>query len=111
MASSRTASPPKTTKAQQARRAPSQRRPGTAERLVALHGAQVRHAGPLGWHAWDARRWSADWDGEVQRRAKLTVRAMYAEAARIGDDADRQGFLKFARGSESAGRLQAMVGL
>jgi putative DNA primase/helicase len=81
-----------------------------AERLVSLHGADLRYAAGVGWLAWDGRRWKRDTDGEPIRRAKRTVRAMYAEAADL-DDHDRKLLVKHATTSESEARLRAMVKL
>ena len=55
---------------------------GNAERLVADHGSDLRYCPGLGWLAWDGRRWKPDTDGEPIRRAKRTVRAMYAQGRR-----------------------------
>ncbi len=85
---------------------------GNAERLVRLHGADLRHVHTWGrWLAWDGRRFAPDTSGEVQRRAKATVRAAYAEAAQIGDAEKRKALVSWARKSESRVRIDAMIGL
>jgi putative DNA primase/helicase len=84
---------------------------GNAERLVAQHGADIRYAPGIGWLAWDGRRWKRDGDGELMRRAKRTVRAMYEEAGRLDDQHERKALLKHALASESEARLQAAVSL
>ncbi|MBA2462648.1 MAG: hypothetical protein H0V45_12935 [Actinobacteria bacterium] len=84
---------------------------GNAERLVAQHGRDLRFAPGLGWFAWDGRRWKRDTDGEPIRRAKQVVRAMYAEAAVLADDARRALLIKWATTSESESRLRATVKL
>lgn len=84
---------------------------GNAERLVRLHGEDLRYVHTWGrWLAWDGRRFADDTSGEIHRRAKTTVRAMYAEAADL-DDAPRKALAGWARRSESAGRIDAMIAL
>jgi len=85
---------------------------GNAERLVALHGQDLRYCHPWGkWLVWDGKRWQEDETAEVMRRAKETVRLMYAEAANIEDKADREALINFAMRSEQSGRLAAMISL
>jgi putative DNA primase/helicase len=85
---------------------------GNAERLVHHHGRDIRFVSRWGsWLVWDGRRWRLDDTGEVQRRAKATVRAIYAEAAREADEADRKSLAQHGRYSESAPRLRDMVRL
>jgi putative DNA primase/helicase len=84
---------------------------GNAERLVAHHGKDVRYAPGLGWLVWDGRRLKFDNDGELMRRAKQTVRTMYAQAAKLDDNEDRDRLVKWAMQSESEARLRAAVSL
>src|SRR5262249_49089613 len=56
-------------------------------------------------------RWKQDADGEVMRRAKQTVRAMYNEASRLSDVADRKALARWGTQSESEARLRAAVSL
>jgi putative DNA primase/helicase len=84
---------------------------GNAERLVEIHGADLRHVRGLGWLAWDGRRWRARAEHEVMRRAKLTARAILTEAALVPDDAQRQELVRHALRSENEHRLRAMVEL
>jgi putative DNA primase/helicase len=101
---------------------------GNAERLVALHGKDLRYSYQLKqWHAWDGKRWQQDQAGEIYRRASNTVRQMYAEAGRLEGKAamlpddqeeEREKLAKmaeklseFARRSEAKARIEAMVGL
>lgn len=90
---------------------------GNAERLIARHGHDIRYC-----HAWkrfvvwDGRRWKPDDTGEVTRRAKQTVRAIYAEAAAVvGDDDEskalRRALAGWAVRSENRSRLEAMIAL
>lgn len=84
---------------------------GNAERLVAEHGRDLRYSAGLGWFAWDGRCWRRDSDGEALRRAKRTVRAMYAEAIDLDDPDARKAQSAWAIKSESAARLRASVSL
>jgi putative DNA primase/helicase len=84
---------------------------GNAERLVAEHGHDLRFAHGLGWFTWDGRRWRRDSDGEVMRRMKRTVRAIYAHAAELDDADDRKKLTKWAMQSESEQRLHAAISL
>lgn len=85
---------------------------GNAERLVTQHGTDLRYCHPLGaWFVWDGRRWNTDNTGEVMRRAKDTVRAMYGEAALLDQSDERQALVKHAQRSEEARRLRAMIDL
>ena len=85
---------------------------GNAERLVARHGEDLRYCDPLGgWLVWNDKRWVPDTTGEVERRAKETVRSIYAEAAQAMDLNDRKEIAEHAANSESAPRLRAMMDL
>ncbi len=85
---------------------------GNARRLVAMHGQDVRYCPPLGkWLVWDGKRWAVDETGGIVRRAKVTVTAMYKEAARIMDSNDRKELAKHAARSESEARINAMISL
>jgi putative DNA primase/helicase len=87
---------------------------GNGRRLVARHGADIRHVHPWRtWLAWDGKGWRPDDSGEAMRRAKETVEALYREAAgsveRIGRElaraADEQAKAALAAQLEEARRL------
>jgi putative DNA primase/helicase len=82
---------------------------GNAERLVARHGADLRHVSGRGWHCWDGRRWKRDGDGAM-RRAKLSARATFAEAEHADDDEGKR-IVQWAEASEHSLRLAASVEL
>jgi putative DNA primase/helicase len=84
---------------------------GNAERLVREHGRDLRFVPGIGWLVWDGRRWKLDADGEVLRRAKLTVRSMYETAAALSDEHDRKALARWATQSEAEARLRACVSL
>src|SRR4051812_7042942 len=83
---------------------------GNAQRLVAAHGEDLRHAPELGWYVWDGRCWVRD-AAEVSRRAKGTARAIMDESAAFEDHDDRSRHTRWARTSESAVSLKNMVAL
>ncbi len=84
---------------------------GNAERLVGRHGHDLKHVYGLGWFAWTGTHWQRDETGEVERRAKETVRSIHEEAARVADDEKRKELAKWAIASESAARIRAMISL
>jgi putative DNA primase/helicase len=85
---------------------------GNATRFARRHALNFRYCWPWKkWLAWDGRRWKIDAAMEAQRAAKETIRAMYADAARIEDETERQRLVKHARASENAARIAAMLDL
>ncbi len=84
---------------------------GNAERLIAAHGRDLLYVPGLGWHVYAAGRWERDDTGEVQRRAKLTARAILHDAASCDDDDERKRTVKWAALSESEPRLRAAIKL
>jgi putative DNA primase/helicase len=85
---------------------------GNAERLAAAHGRDLAYCHPWSaWHIWDGRRWAHDDTAAAVRRAKATVRAIYAEAAAGGDEDERKMTAAWAMRSEARGRLDAMLAL
>jgi putative DNA primase/helicase len=84
---------------------------GNAERLVARYGANIRYCRGLDWLVWDGKRWAPDLTGAVERCAKKTARGILDEAKQARTEEQRDELLSFARRSESASRLQAMVSL
>ena len=85
---------------------------GNAERLVDRFGSELRYCRRQSrWRYWDGRHWATDWTGEAERRAKATVRSMYAEASRASDPEERRALRAVAISSESRQRLQALLTL
>lgn len=85
---------------------------GNAERLVEKHGADLRYCYAWEkWLVWDGRAWKVDDTGEVERRAKETVRAMYAEAANAEGADERKALANHAKSSEARSRIEAMISL
>lgn len=85
---------------------------GNAERLVDLHGDNIRFCHAWGkWLIWDGRRWAVDETAAIARYAKETVRGIYGEAASAPTFEDRENIARFAMRSERATALAAMVSL
>ncbi len=83
---------------------------GNAQRLVAIHGTDLRYCYPWDkWLVWDGRRWARDDTGEIDRRAKDVVRTIYAEAAAAPDKNQREALAHHALKSESEGKRKAMI--
>ena len=85
---------------------------GNAERLIALHGDDLRYVATWGrWYVWDGRRWQADRTGEAERRAKLTVRRILADAADVDGRDERRDMTQHALRSEASARIRGMLEL
>jgi putative DNA primase/helicase len=85
---------------------------GNAERFVMQHGADLRYC--YRWNAWicfTGTHWRKDESGEVERRAKATVKHMLAEAFAATDGGDRDRLAKHALRSDHKARIQAMIDL
>ena len=85
---------------------------GNARRLVRHHARDLRYCHPWDkWMIWDGRRWAPDATGDIVRRAKGAVGALYREAADVEDLKERQRLVSHALRSESDSRLRAMIHL
>lgn len=85
---------------------------GNARRLVALFGHELRYVPAWrSWLVWSGQFWRHDETGEVMRRAKAMVAAIYSEAGREPDDTRRRELFKHALRSESEKSLRAAVEL
>lgn len=84
---------------------------GNAERLVDVHGRDLRWVQRWKtWLVWDGRRWRRDETLELERRAKGVVREMFTEAAKLPSD-ERKPYVQHAVQSEGMSRLDAMTRL
>ncbi|HET7540688.1 MAG TPA: phage/plasmid primase, P4 family [Polyangiaceae bacterium] len=80
--------------------------------MVARFRGQIRFCPPRKrWLVWDGKRWAWDEIGEINRRAKETVRAMYEEAAAERDSDRRKAIAQHAHASEQAKKVNAMISL
>ncbi len=85
---------------------------GNAERLICAHGDDLRHVKLFGrWLVWDGTRFAMDDTGESTRRATAAVRSIYEEAARCTAADERKRIAAWAKASESAIRIGAMIQL
>src|SRR5439155_4514131 len=85
---------------------------GNAQRFVAAHGAGFRYCYVWGtWLAWEVTRWRRDAGDLAGRAAKDTALAIYAEAARAADEAQRKALAKWAGYSESEPGIRRMLAL
>lgn len=85
---------------------------GNAERLVARHRSEIRYCAPRRkWLVWDGRRWAWDETRHVERLAKATARAIYAEAEHATNQDAAHAIARHAARSEQAERIRAMLTL
>ena len=83
---------------------------GNGERFVKLHGRDVRYCPEYkAWLIWDGKRWIRDKDGVVHRMAKETARRLYVAALAISDKDERARVEGFARRSEDAKEIRAIL--
>ena len=79
-----------------------------ATRLALRHGADLRYTPERGWLVWDGCRWCVDDAGRVMTSAKVAVREIFNELAPL-KDAEQKALFTWARRSQSADRLRAML--
>ena len=85
---------------------------GNAMRLVKRFGGDFRYVPTWKkWLYWNDQRWEVDQTGDIVRRAKETVKLIYAEAANASSTADRKALADHAKNSEAASRIGAMIRL
>lgn len=83
---------------------------GNAERLVARNRDRIRYCSPRRrWLVYDGKRWAWDETEQIIRFAKLTARAIYAEAEHASDPKGAEVIARHATKSEDGARLKAMV--
>jgi len=85
---------------------------GNAKRLVRQFGEIIRYIPQFNqWIYWDGMKWKFDEDGKIQRMAKETVLSIYIEAADEPDGSYRKKIVNWAKYSESAQRIRALIEL
>lgn len=85
---------------------------GNAERFEELYGADVRYVTTHGqWYCWDGARFRPDSAGDVQHLAALTTRGILDEAAASADLDQRRALLAFAKRSDNAAPVSALLRL
>lgn len=82
---------------------------GNAERFMVAHGGRFHYSGMTGWLYYDGTRWTRDRDGAlVGAAAQQTVKGIWKEAIASPTKARRDELLKWAKQSESVGRVKAI---
>jgi putative DNA primase/helicase len=85
---------------------------GNARRFTHLWHAELRYITTWQkWVTWTGMAWQLDQTKHVERLARETVKAMYAEAAQLGEPKARKALASWAMQSESRGKLEAMIAL
>lgn len=75
---------------------------GNAERLIRLHGHDLRHCDGLGgWLCWDEQRWKVDDTGTVELLAKSMSQVIYAEILQTPDKTQQGKLAMCAMKAES----------
>jgi putative DNA primase/helicase len=85
---------------------------GNAIRFVKAYGDMVRYCHT--WKKWlifDGKRWKSDEGGEIDRMARKVARSIRREAADPTDRTAKRDISKWARRSQSSGRITAMLRL
>ena len=85
---------------------------GNAGRFAYQHSKNVKfcHAWNK-WLIWNGKRWQIDQTAEIMRLARDTVRSIYGETERAGDEAERKAIAKHAMRSEAESKIRAMLEL
>ncbi len=85
---------------------------GNADRLVALHGRDLRWCDPKqSWFVWNGKQWREDDQLEIEQRAKLTIESIIKEATATQDDDQRAKLLTWAAKSCKSQAVTAMLRL
>lgn len=83
---------------------------GNGKRFALRHADSARYCAVRDrWYLYDGARWKPDVGRAVRELAKATATAIYAEAVDEPDAARRHDRQKWARESESASRIRAML--
>jgi len=83
---------------------------GNAERLVKLHGRDIRFCPPQGkWYVFDGRHWKVDDLKTLNRIAKHTVKDIYKDASKENSEKTRKTLSKWAMKSDSRSKIEAMI--
>lgn len=85
---------------------------GNSERVTDKFGGDLRYCGPFGSYlVWDGKHWRPDQTGAAVTLAKRVVRDIYLEAAKAETADERSDLAGWARKSEAAARIEAMLRL
>jgi putative DNA primase/helicase len=84
---------------------------GNAERLVHLHGSDIRYCASMGWYVWDGKIWRQDIEEtKLTQKAIDTAKSIKKETKDAPSD-KINAILKHAKSSQSAGKIKSMVKL
>lgn len=85
---------------------------GNAERLVSIHGRDLHYCHPWNkWLIWDKTRFQIDNRGQITLRAIDTVATIHGEILHAVDRNEADEIARWAKSSESKGKLDAMVSI
>ena len=84
---------------------------GNAERLIDIHGENLRWAPAWGWLHFDGSRWARVDDAVIEHLEGEVVRHIYREAAEETDSERRKALAAWAPRSETQAQIAAMVHL
>ncbi len=85
---------------------------GNAERLVLLHGENIRYNHTANkWLIWNGKYWETDNIDKIVITAIEVIRSLYPIANMIKDDERRKKFISFLLKCESAGKISSMITL
>jgi putative DNA primase/helicase len=85
---------------------------GNAYRFARRHGDGLRYSPPRSmWLVYTGQRWEWDELGEARRLAKETARSIWTEVLEAADSSEKSAIAKWAKQSESAARIEAMIRL
>ena len=80
-----------------------------AQRFALDHGQDVRFTPERGWLVWTGQRWQPDEVGEIMQKAKHTARRIFDEISNSKSSQQESELFRWARKSQSADRLKAML--
>ena len=81
---------------------------GNAARLTTRHGQDLKFVPAWGWVVWTGKTWARD-ELKARQVALETARGIHAEAATVSDNAEQKALSDWARKSQNAQRVQAML--
>lgn len=82
---------------------------GNRDRFISSYGDDYRFVVGVGWHKWGDDGWHKVDELTPHRDAQVVPEMIRAEANTIGDSTVKQKFTKWARDTESSGRIAAIL--
>jgi putative DNA primase/helicase len=83
---------------------------GNAQRLVTLHGQDIRYCFQWkSWLVWDGTRWAADNTGQLERFAQEAIQGIYADARAARLATMQDALRRHARQSESKSAIEGLL--